>query len=183
MSQTKVVLDSSILTVAFDRHSSPPTDLSGNPVEFAKEKVIHFLDSAAKNEIQIILPTPVIAEILTASSVNQDALFALLSKSDAMCIQSFDNRAALTHAKLAREYDPKKLKGISSKQAVKFDRQIIAIGELHNAETIYTADQGMHKYASKLGLTVKGVDAMPLPPHIAQPSLHLVSTNEIEEKV
>ena len=47
---------------------------------------------------------------------------------------------------------------------IKFDRQIIPITQMESRTTIYSDDQGLTKFAARLGLQVIPVHESPLPP-------------------
>ena len=54
--------------------------------------------------------------------------------------------------------------GTGSWAKTKFDHQIVAIGKVEGADTIYTDDKDLGKVAAKLGLKVVTLADLPLPP-------------------
>lgn len=54
--------------------------------------------------------------------------------------------------------------GTGSWPKTKFDHQIVAIGKVEGADTVYTDDEDLGKLATKLGLKVVTLADLPLPP-------------------
>lgn len=171
-----VVLDSSILISAFDPSAAPAPDLEGKAVSYAVERIQYFVDSSAHHDRQILLPTPVIAELLSASNVEEDALTEALIGNSAFLIAGYDQRAAIINAQMNKNATASgNLKAGSEqpRQIVKFDRQILAIAKLHGASAVYCGDKNMAAHARHYGLSPLCAVDMELPPEIIQPDLLL----------
>jgi len=79
----------------------------------------------------------------------------------------FDERAAVEAAHStyeAHQAGDKKEGSQSSWSKIKFDRQIVAIAKIENAEVIYSDDDDVRRFAKKCGIRVIGVSELPLPP-------------------
>jgi hypothetical protein len=80
----------------------------------------------------------------------------------------FDKKAALELALLAekvRKHSGKKKGNSGGTWAkVKFDWQIVAIAKAQNVSTIYSEDPEIKKLATLVGIAVKSVADLPLPP-------------------
>jgi predicted nucleic acid-binding protein len=131
-------------------------------------KITFFLNSAESNQQRLIIPTPALAEFLVKADDAGVAALSLLDKSKAVKIGVFDKLAAYECAALDRSAlsEGNKKGGIDAAwQKIKFDRQIIAIGKVHNAGTVVTSDAKLGEAAGKFAdMRVLAISDLPLPP-------------------
>lgn len=145
----KAALDASVLTELLAPALDP--EKSESPY---RRKVRALGDFLARQKAIIILPTPVIAEVLVATGQEGVHRLDTLQKTLAFRIVSFDQRAALETAWMMRAAlkagDKKAGRGKSVPWAqVKFDWQIIAISKVNQADIIYTNDEKFCKFSNK----------------------------------
>lgn len=162
-----VVFDTTTLLLALIPGSKPPTDPNtGQPITFCETRVKHLIEKLNNSGNVILVPTPVLTELLGGAGAAQDALMKAFHKGNRFRVADFDQRAALELAIMLGDwYDAKKPRDRNETAAkLKFDRQIVAIAKANNADTIYSDDQGLQKFAEKNGLKVVLTWDIPLPP-------------------
>ena len=163
----RVVVDSSILLLFLRPNTPTPRDRHGTPAsEHAAERVVHLIDTLEASRATVVVPTPVLAEILVrATREEAETLLKRMNAAAVFEIAAFDERAAIELAERGR----RKLRDEAETWAkLKFDRQIIAIAKVCGATTIYSHDAGMRTVANRLGIEVLRLDDLPLPPEMAQ---------------
>jgi predicted nucleic acid-binding protein len=172
-----VVFDASILILLFDPDARPPADReTGQPIARCKERLEHLIAGFERAQTKVIIPTPVLSEVLIRAGEAGPAYLDELSGSAHFKIVPFDTRAAVELAELTREAldAGDKRNGSAAPWAkVKFDRQIVAIARTEHAEVIYSDDDDIRRYAPRLGITVLGIAELPLPPDDSQGNLPL----------
>ena len=123
------------------------------------QNLVAFLNQA-KN-FSWALPMPVISEFI-AGDDNEARSLSLLKPNSKFKNLDFDAKAALSAAKVYREYRslPKNCKSQDPRQKVKVDIQIIGIALANNATAIISHDQGLKKVVNELGLDITVYDYM-----------------------
>jgi hypothetical protein len=161
-----VVFDSAVLTLLLWDHARSPLDPStSKPVERCKERMELLVHSLHKAKQTIIIPTPVVSEVLTVSAGGLRYV-ALLQKGTVFRIEPFDTRAAIELAEMNKTLlaTGDKKGGIDAPwQKIKFDRQIAAIAKVVGAKVLYTNDGPLKTTAESVGLKVIGVHELPAP--------------------
>lgn len=171
-----VVIDATTLILLFHPSADPPLDEeTGKPLTKCKERIEFLLQNLSQANIQVLIPTPVLSEILVTSGPDKARILNEISNTYAFKIQPFDTLAAVEVAVLS---DPdlqsnKVLTDVETKAKVKFDRQIIAIAKVAGAKTIYSDDGELGKKAIANGIAVIRTVDLPLPPEPPQGSLDL----------
>ncbi len=144
----KAALDASVLTELL----APTVDSEKNENPY-RQKVRALGDLLGRQKAVILIPTPVIAEVLVATGQEGVHSLEILQKKLAFRVVSFDQRAALETAwmmRAARDTGDKKAgrgKGVPWQQ-IKFDWQIIAISKVNQADIIYTNDEKFCKFSN-----------------------------------
>jgi predicted nucleic acid-binding protein len=117
------------------------------------KNLVAFLNQS-KN-FSMALPMPVISEFI-AGDDNEARSLSLLKPTSKFKNLDFDAKAALSAAKVYREYRnlPKNRKSQDPRQKVKVDIQIIGIALANNAIAIITHDQGLKTVVNELGLSL-----------------------------
>jgi predicted nucleic acid-binding protein len=161
-----VVFDNAVLTLLLWDQARPPIDpATGKPVERCKERMELLVTALHKSKQTILIPTPVVSEVLTVSSGGLRYL-TILQKSSVFKIEPFDTRAAIELAEMNKVIlaAGDKKAGIDAPwQKLKVDRQIIAIAKVAGAKIIYTNDGSLSATAERVGLKAIGVHELPLP--------------------
>ena len=160
-----VVFDASFLILAFD-----PQAAGRERTPRLQERVDMLLADLSKAKSKILIPTPALSE----SSVKADMkILQTLNTSSGFKIVPFDERAAIEAAELTknavRESDKRDPVVAATWSKIKFDRQIVAIAKVENAEAIYTTDPEICKHAQKVGMPCLGIADLPVPPAVQEP--------------
>lgn len=158
--------DSSVLLLALDPDVNVPTDTKTNkPVEFAAKRVENLIRMCRLRNERIIIPMPVLTEVLVHAGDAWDEYQDILEKPP-FSIASFDKKAAIEAAVLMEKafQHGKKRNPAVTKTKIKFDRLIVAIAKAQGAGIIYSDDEDIHKLAEQTGLIARRTSDLPLPP-------------------
>jgi len=170
-----VVFDSAVLTLLLWDGSSAPVDPNtGRPVERCKDRIELLVKNLAQWDEIILIPTPVIAEVLVVTGNEGLRYVSILQKSRVFRIEGFDARAAIELAEMTRTAlaAGDKFSGIDAPwQKLKIDRQIVAIARVAGARRLYTNDKNLRSVAERAGLGVVGVHELELPAEDPQSDL------------
>lgn len=107
-----------------------------------------FAESDNKKDLQILIPSVVIAEFLMRIPVSQHkTIMNLLSRS--FQIPPFDMASASYFAEIwqSKEEVKQSLHGIVSREVMKVDCQIVAIAKQKNVDCIFSHDSNLAKFA------------------------------------
>jgi hypothetical protein len=172
-----VLLDSTfLLLVLYDGVAVPKDPETGKPFEKGRERVEYLIDSLSDSNVPILIPTPVLAEVLVRAGSSTAQLIAKIKQIPHFKIGNFDERAAIELAMLTgAALKPIKRNGPKPEpyQKVKFDRQIIAIAKVEGVTTIYSDDGGIVALGAVERVQVTGMAKLPMPPVKAQGELPL----------
>lgn len=171
----KVVADSAVLLLLIDPSApAPDAEEAVRAAGSAAERIEHFIDGLSTSATTLILPTPVLTELMTrAPEAVSDAL-ASIRAVRAIQTAAFDELAALECAVMLRA----KWKSARerSRAKVKFDHQIVSIAKVRGAEMLLTDDEDVAKLARRVGIRVLGIWDLPPPPRPAQHPLPFPAT-------
>ena len=145
------------------------------PVLDARERLDYLITRLAKEKTKIVIPAPSLSEALVSAGAASRAIVDRLARSSAFSIEPFGTRAALEAAIMCKESMAtglgKKGGATGDWQKVKVDRQIVAIGKVIGATTIYSNDGDIRALAPAAGLSMVGLEELPLPPPPPKPVL------------
>ena len=160
------VLDSSTLALLINPNSGVPKDPNTKQqLRYAPERVRHLIDRLSAKDT-LVVPTPVLAEILVKAGEAGPELFEKLSPLARLSFIPFDMKAAIECAVMeqkARAEGTKKGSSEEPWQKVKFDRQIIAISRVVAADAIYTDDEKFVSFAKSVGMKTISTWELPIP--------------------
>lgn len=170
-----VVFDTAILLLLLSPDTSAPSNpTTKKPIENAKERVDYLIETLEKQKTKIIVPTPVLSEILVHSDKAGPSYLSTLTSKSAFRIVPFNIKAAIEVAAMTKSAltgGDKKNGGEGTWAKIKYDRQIVAIARVAGATTIYSDDENIDKFAKKFGINVVGLSTLPLRPEEAQRDL------------
>jgi predicted nucleic acid-binding protein len=166
-----VLFDTSTLLLAIDPGAKPPLDPATNqPLEHAKRRVEYLIRTLSKDKAKVLIPAPVLAEVLVHAGSAANDYVQSLQKSP-FRVAPFDTRAAIEWAAgMERSRSTSKRKAAPWAK-VKFDHQIVAVAKVEDVETIYSDDGDIYTLAKRAGLNVVRSSELPLDPDDKQ--LHL----------
>lgn len=148
------------------------------------ERIVGLIQDVVSSKTIIGVPAPAWAEFLCGTDVATTDVINALKKRGAIRILPFDEVAAFEASLIFRgAMRSGKKKGSSSApwQAVKVDRQILAIARQHGVKTIYTDDENMAAEAARLGIEAIATAELPLKPKQATLSFDESPTAAPEE--
>ncbi len=173
-----VVFDTSVLLLALDPRTDPPLNPDTKaPLEKASERIEYLIDTLTTDKQTIIIPTPVLSEILVYAGAAGAKWLQYFNTTSAIRIAPFDQRAAIEAALSIKDSLDRGGVRIDagdsniSRGKVKFDRQIVAIAKTEGADAIYSDDQHIHTIGQGVGLRVHRTIDLPLPPEDPQQAL------------
>ncbi|WP_370275113.1 type II toxin-antitoxin system VapC family toxin [Pararhodobacter marinus] len=160
-----VVFDTSVLIFLFEKEANGPQDPeTGEPLPLCYERVNHLVKELQDTKAKVIIPAPVLAELLLKAGDATQEWLQIIDKTSHITVAPFDMIAALEHSVRMRERG--KLAGRDKRNA-KFDEQIIAIAAVNRAEVIYSSDGDIKRGAGE-GIRVVDLHDMDLPPEAKQ---------------
>lgn len=169
------VLDTNVLLYLLNANTAPPIDpTTGQLLDRCAERVEMLIDSLKASKEVIVLPTPVLAEVLVRAQAAGPAYLDALEKTKHIRIVDFNKRAALEAAQMTAALLQAGVfpKGGDARAKLKFDTMIAAIAKISNANRIYSDDTGMAALGRRFNFEVIGMAALPAPP---QPEPNLFS--------
>jgi len=168
----KVVFDSTFLLLLVDEQAMPPAREGSDP-SMARDRAAFLIETLSKQRATIIIPTPVLTEILVRSGSDVNALIEMIDSMSHVEIAPFGRRAAIECGLMMRSrWRSGKKKGLGqSWPKAKFDHQIVAIARTHDADVLYSDDAGVTRLAGEMNIL--GIWELPERPIDPQPKLPL----------
>jgi predicted nucleic acid-binding protein len=149
-----VVFDTSILVLAVNPEAKPPKNPNtDSPLEHARQRVDYLIRTLSKKKASVVIPSPVLCELLIHAGVAINDYVEKLRRAP-FFIAPFDTRAAIECAQALRKHGMSGKGQDNPRAKIKFDRQIVAIAKLANAETIYSDDSDIFKYGIQANIRV-----------------------------
>jgi predicted nucleic acid-binding protein len=172
-----VLFDTTILLPLLNPEvPAPPDPKTGLPISHLQQRIQALIKQLEREKTTIVIPTPVLAEVLVRAEKAAEQYYEIINESAYFRIVSFDQRAALEVAAMAREAREAGDKREGSDETwakIKFDRQIVAIAKIARVSKIYSDDKHVSVLATRLGIEVASLAELALPPEERQPQLPL----------
>jgi hypothetical protein len=180
------LLDTTTLLLLIDPTAAAPLDpTTKKRVERCKERLEHLTDTLTQAGTKILIPTPVLAEVLVCAGPTAKATYlAELQGAATFQIVSFDVKSAVELSFLMDGDGRPAGRKRPSKETwakVKFDRQIVATAKAYGEKDIYTDDEHLGEVAKLNGMTVHHIWDLPLPPPKLQGELDLPEPEESDQ--
>ena len=162
-----VAIDNTFLLLMLYPRARPPQDPSTKkPVQRMQDRIEKLLEDLDSESERIILPTPVLSEFLILVGKDAPAYLEKLSGMKNILVKPFDQVAAVELA--AREVEDRALGSkrggsVSPWAKLRFNRQIVAIARTNTAKRIYSDDEDVARFATRLGIEVVATWQLPLP--------------------
>jgi len=160
------------------------------PIRYGKERLEALVERLARERDTILIPTPVLSELLVCISPDRIAdLLTQLNASVWFRIEAFDSAAAVELAiRTARAIaagDKREGSPAGTPWAkVKFDRQIVAIALVNGASEIISDDPDVKAVGERWGVRVTSVEDLPVPSElIPPPSLASLAGDNLDEGI
>ena len=160
-----VAFDADVLILLLQPSIDPPTDPSTQrPVEYVSERLAQLVADLTERDAGVIVPAPALAEVLVVPGADALELLKVIDKQAVFRIEPFRAADAVEAAASTREAldrGDKKSGADAPWPCVKTDRQIVAVAKRCGAETIYSNDAGMRRFAGDI--LVVSVWELPVP--------------------
>jgi hypothetical protein len=169
-----VVFDAAILMLLLRPNVGRPRDSAGNPISDFEERLNYLVQRLEVLRTRIIIPTPVLSEVLVHAGAAGPEILEKLTRSTVFKIEPFDSKAAVEAALMTKAAIDagNKRSGLAATWAkVKFDRQIVAIAKVFNVSMIYSDDGDVKSLAAAENIPVTNLEELPLPP--AKPQMEM----------
>ena len=178
-----VAFDADVLSLLLDPNSDAPSDPeTGQPVSRAADRLEYLIATLQQDKARIILPAPALAEFLVIVDESGPDYLSAIDQRYIFSIEPFDARAAVEAAAMTRRAiakGDKKSGALGAWQAVKADRQIVAIAKTRGVSRIYSNDGDMMNIAAgDSEIEVIPVWQLPMPPAEQQ---HLFQAGQPDE--
>lgn len=177
-----IALDATTLSILLNPLARLPLDPATNaPMELGRQRIIGFIARIEKERRRFVIPTPVVAELLTAIGPTSADYIRIVNRKAVFEVRSFDEVAAMELAFLNRDVfaDLDTKNGLEPWQKMKFDRQIIAIAKVAGCEKIMTEDTGLANRARLCEIEPISIANLPIPDSAKQGELNLEDHEEI----
>ena len=160
-----IVFDTTYLVVMLQEKFPPVKDRDNKIVPEARERINYLVKQLSANNSIILIPTPVLAEIMVRAGNAGPEYLEKLSNSSKFRMMSFDVRAAIEAAELIRKIKQEQRgQSIETWAKVNFDIQIVSIAKAEEASVIYSDDPGVENHGKRVGITVRRICDLQLPP-------------------
>jgi hypothetical protein len=145
----------------------------------ASERVNYLVKLLSQARTIVLIPTPVLTEVLCKAGAAGPQYVQLLQRSPFL-ITPFDTRAAIECAAGLAHHINLKGSGRDSslkkhvpgtRAKVKFDQQVVAIAQANGVGTLYSDDEDVHKEGRRVGIKVVRSYELPRDPETAQSKL------------
>lgn len=167
------VFDAAIMLLVTDNLAAapPPPDLADkqDPAGRARDRLTFLFEKLDNERTSIVLPTPVLTELLALARSDVSATLAILNGLARIRIEGFGQRAAIECAEMLRRM----VRGSGARSKIKFDHQIVAIAKVAGATVVYSDDRDVKALCEREGLVCHGVWDLPPRPVDPQASLPL----------
>ena len=151
---------------------APVVEGSDQRVSDCHLRISYLLSELQKARATIVIPAPVIAEILVYAGTAGPEWLRILTTSRHFRPSPFDALAAVECAAIARKRLGSRKLTNAERTKAKFDEQIVAIGKIERATVIYSDDGDIRRLADETTKVI-GVAELPLPPEERQGKLDL----------
>lgn len=177
-----VAIDATTLSILLNPRTGMPLDPATKaPVEFGRERILGFVAQMEKDRRKLIIPTPAIAELLTAIGPTSADYIRIVNRKAVFEVRSFDEVAAVELAFLNRDLFASldRKGGLEPWQKMKVDRQILAIAKVANCEKILTEDDGLANRARLCDIEPIRIADLSVPETAKQGELQLEDHEEL----
>ena len=168
-----VAFDSDLLSLLLNPAIIPPVDpATGQPTDRSGERLEYLVSELEKSKTRIIIPAPALAELLVIADESGPDYLTEIDRNSIFSVEAFDARAAIEAAAATRKAlarGNKKSGATGVWQAVKTDRQIVAVAKTRGATCIYSNDGDIANIAADSGVDVIMIWQLPVPPETQTP--------------
>jgi len=161
----RVLFDTNFLSWFCDNQSPVPF-IQDDAHDTLTDRFDYLLDRLTADGSEVVIPTPVLAEVMCATSINTAPVLNLISQNPYFRLPPFGQRAAEEFGMLFRGQH----RGSDNRNSFKFDLLILAIAKTESIDVIYSSDAPLRQRAATLGircLSFQDLPKRPTPPQTA----------------
>ena len=163
-----IVVDANFLVLFLDPDGAMPHIARG------KDRIQHYIAELSRDRTEIIVPAPVIAEIVAGRIDRIEDIVTILTRGRTFIVQPFDTIVAIQTGELIRQVQdsiPAENRSPGWKVAMKYDAMIAATARVRRAKAVCTDDAGIARYLRGSNIDVVQIADLPLPPEDPQGKL------------
>ena len=159
---------------------------SKRPIKHAKERVDALVERLAADDDVIVIPAPVLSEIIVKIPDKADELLKRIKGSPWFRVEGFDAAAAVElglRTARAMAAGDKREGSQADWTKVKFDRQIVSIAMVVGASEIISDDGDVAAVCERWGFPFRSIESLPIPEDLIPPPLlaHLEEDESAEK--
>lgn len=177
-----IAVDTSALTILLNPNARIPADpQSGEPISYARDRILGFVARIEKERRKLVIPTPVVAELLTAIGPNTADYLRVINRKAVFQVLPFDEISAIELAFLNRDVfaSSDQKTGAEPWQKMKVDRQIIAVTKVAKCGAILTGDRGLASRAKLCNIEPLSIADLPVPDQARQHEMDFAEHEEL----
>ena len=157
-----IVADATLMLLVINPKATVPGKVAVSDVS---ERIAFLIDTLENSNEKILIPTPVLSEMLIRTRNGGADAIDKLNKYACFEMAPFDYLAAYELAELTKkEVGKKKLNETTTYAKLRFDRQIVSIAKVRRVRAIFSDDEGVETFAKIADIPVVKLSALPLPP-------------------
>ncbi|RLA47426.1 MAG: hypothetical protein DRR42_17575 [Gammaproteobacteria bacterium] len=166
----RIAFDTSVLTFLIN----PDAQSRHTGLSHKKERISGLLRDLRESGNEVLIPSPVLGEILEGATPQASAnVMSILKSSRQIEIAGFGELEALEYASLMAEMNSGNRPSDEPKRKMKFDSQILAICSTRQVTKLYVDDDKLEKRARDAGIQVLSLKDIPIPESEKQNKLPL----------
>jgi len=179
-----IVFDTTTLSMIWILGATVNSRKTGKPIKHAKERINALIERIAADDDVIIIPAPVLSEVIVKIPNKADELVKRIKSSPWFKVEAFDAAAAielgLRTAQAINAGD--KREGLQADWTkVKFDRQIVSIAMVANATEIISDDRDIAAICERWNFPARSIEDLPIPSELIPPPLFAKLEEEEDE--
>lgn len=169
-----IVFDSTALSTVWVPGAIACSWKTKKPIRHARERVDALIERIAASGDVIVIPAPVLSEIIVKIPAKADEIVRRLRTSPWFRVEAFDTAAAVElgiRTARAIAAGDKREGSQADWSKVKFDRQILSIAIVINASQILSEDADLAALGERWGFPVTSIEELPIPAELVPPPL------------
>lgn len=174
----RVLFDTNFLSV-FVSEISPADFRAENPGDTAQARIAYLIERLAIDETEIVIPTPVLAEISCIAGADPCKLIQVIDGQKSFRVADFNRRSAIEFGILYKSRIASK-PSEQGKRAFKFDMAILAIAKTLKVSTIYTSDGQLANHARLCDISPVTFQNLPIRPSEPQLLIHFPEHRSVQ---
>lgn len=160
-----IVVDANFLILLLDPQGAM------DHLDRGRERVEFFTQELGRTKEEIVIPAPVVAELVAGRLDRIEEIVSLLQRNRSFIVRPFDQVVAIETGEMIRravDRTPEGQRPPGWKAAMKYDAMIAATAKVWRARAICTDDKGLPNYLAGTKIEIIKLDELPYPPEDPQ---------------